>query len=115
MAKSVSFSSNPRNKPSPEDLDAFVHGGKGEGADSRPSVSAQAPSATATSPEAMADPTGVTETVRPSPPSKVPMKRLTFDISADLHRRMRMDCVSRGIDMAEDLRRILADNWPQKD
>lgn len=43
------------------------------------------------------------------------MKRLTFDIPADLHRRMRMDCVSRGIDMAEDLRRILAENWPPKD
>ena len=26
MAKQVTFASNPRQKPSPEDLDAFVHG-----------------------------------------------------------------------------------------
>jgi hypothetical protein len=42
------------------------------------------------------------------------MKRLTFDIPADLHRRIRINCVERGIDMAEDLRRILQEHYPPK-
>ena len=86
MAKSVAFPSNPRNKPSPEDLDAFVQGGKSEPAPTPSPVAAP----------------------------KMPMKRLTFDIPADLHRRIRISCVERGIDMAEDLRRILAEHYPPK-
>jgi hypothetical protein len=86
MAKSVTFNPNPRKKPDAADLDAFVQGRGGEG------------------PRA-----------EPEPPApKMPMKRLTFDIAADLHRRIRISCVERGIDMAEDLRRILADHYPPK-
>jgi hypothetical protein len=40
------------------------------------------------------------------------MKRLTFDIAADLHKRIRMTCLERGKDMAEELRRILEENFP---
>jgi hypothetical protein len=86
MSKSVSINPNPRNKPQSDAsaLDAFVQGG-----DARPS---QAP--------------------KPTPAGKVPMKRLTFDIAADLHKRIRMTCLERGKDMAEELRRILNENFP---
>jgi hypothetical protein len=92
MAKQVTFNPNPRQKPDPADLDAFVMGREGQG--HRP-ASEPLPA--------------------PEPPApKVPMKRLTFDIDAALHRRIRISCVERGIDMAEDLRRILADHFPPK-
>ena len=42
---------------------------------------------------------------------KVPMKRLTFDIPADLHMRMKLDCVSNGKDMAEELRAMIEARW----
>ena len=41
-----------------------------------------------------------------------PTKRLTFDIAADLHKRIRMTCLDRGKDMAEELRRILEEHFP---
>lgn len=44
--------------------------------------------------------------------SKPPMKRLTFDIDAALHKRIRMTCLERDKDMAEEIRRILAENFP---
>ncbi len=91
MAKSVTFNPNPRNKPDPAHLDAFVQGRGGEGPRPEPPPPA------------------------PEPPApKMPMKRLTFDIDAALHRRIRINCVERGIDMAEDLRRILAEHYPPK-
>jgi hypothetical protein len=43
---------------------------------------------------------------------KTPMKRLTFDIAANLHKRIRMTCLDRGKDMAEELRRLLEENFP---
>ena len=94
MAKSVTFNTNPRKKPEPEDLDAFVQGRGGEASRHEP----QTPSTPVPAP----------------PPPKTPMKRLTFDIDAALHRRIRINCVERGIDMAEDLRRILAEHYPPK-
>lgn len=96
MAKSVTFNPNPRKKPDAADLDAFVQGRGGEGA--RPE--SEPPPAPAPTPE--------------PPAPKMPMKRLTFDIDAALHRRIRINCVERGIDMAEDLRRILGEHYPPK-
>jgi hypothetical protein len=55
------------------------------------------------------------ERIQPSsqqPVEKKPLKRLTFDIAADLHKRIRMTCLDRGKDMAEELRRILEENFP---
>ena len=75
MGKTVTFSSNVRQKPTPEDLDAFVHG-------------------------------------TPPKPKVVPMKRLTFDIPADLHRRMKIACVHEGRDMAEVIRELLTTRFP---
>jgi hypothetical protein len=40
------------------------------------------------------------------------IRRLTFDIDAALHKRIRMACLERGNDMAEELRRILQENFP---
>ena len=81
--KSISFDTNPRNKPqqSANALDAFVHG------------------------------TVSQDTVIEKSPAKKPLKRLTFDIDATLHKRIRMTCLGRGKDMAEELRRILEENF----
>jgi len=85
MAKQVTFASNPRNKPAPADLDAFVHGSR----------SLQP------------------ESTHPEPPvPKVPMKRLTFDIPADLHKRMKLACVQEGKDMAVVIREMLEARFP---
>ena len=90
MAKEVTFASNPRPKPAPEDLDAFVHG----------NTLSTAP----TPPEPVAAPA--------SAPPKVSMKRLTFDIPADTHMRMKLACVREGKDMAEELRAMIEKRWP---
>ena len=52
----------------------------------------------------------------PAPPvaEKVPMKRLTFDIAADLHKRIRLACVQNDVDMATAIRRLLAEHFPEQ-
>ena len=85
MAKQVTFASNPRQKPSPEDLDAFVHG--------KP-------------------PDPVVQDDGPLSAPKMPMKRLTFDIPADLHRRMKIACVQDGREMAAVIREMLEARFP---
>jgi hypothetical protein len=65
------------------DLDAFVHG------------NAQSQ-----------EPAPVSAT---SPPR---MKRLTFDIPAELHMRLKIACAREGKDMAEALRELIAQRWP---
>jgi hypothetical protein len=97
--KTVPFG-NPR-RPAPEELDAFVHGNKPAGQ--------PAPSAIAT-PEPTA--AVVEEAPKPAPAPKVPMKRLTFDIPATTHMRMKLACVGEGKDMAEELREMIEQRWP---
>lgn len=82
-AKSVTFNPNPRNKPQ---------------ADTK-ALDAFVHGKTA-------------QTTEGPPTEKKPLKRLTFDIDADLHKRIRMTCLQRGKDMAEELRRILEENFP---
>lgn len=41
------------------------------------------------------------------------MKRLTFDIPASLHRRIKVSCAMRGVKMADDLREILNHHYPE--
>lgn len=77
--KTVPFG-NPR-RPAPEELDAFVHG-------SNPPVQTTLASVTALPPAAVTE-----EAPRPAPVLKVPMKRLTFDIPATTHMRMKLACV----------------------
>lgn len=40
-----------------------------------------------------------------------PTKRLTFDIDAELHLRIRLDCTRRGVNMSDEIRRMLAERW----
>jgi hypothetical protein len=97
--KTVPFG-NPR-RPAPEDLDAFVHGNK--------PVEQPQPAAVA----APSHPPVVVEEPRsPAPVPKVPMKRLTFDIPATTHMRMKLACVGEGKDMAEELRAMIEQRWP---
>jgi hypothetical protein len=76
---------NPRNKPQPNTsaLDAFVNGD-----------------------------TEHQPTTKEQPVERKPLKRLTFDIAADLHKSIRMTCLERDKDTAEELRRILEENFP---
>lgn len=83
MTKSVTIKANPRNKPAADPRALDVFV---QGEDERSATAVKAP--------------------------KVPMKRLTFDVAADLHKRIRMTCLERGKDMAEELRRILQENFP---
>jgi len=41
-------------------------------------------------------------------------KRLTLDVSEDLHRRIKMSCVGQGELMADVLREILEKSFPDK-
>lgn len=97
--KTVPFG-NPR-RPAPDALDAFVRGNNP--ADQSP-------------PAAIAAPTPPTSVVEEAPRSasvpKVPMKRLTFDIPATTHMRMKLACVGEGRDMAEELRAMIEQRWP---
>jgi plasmid stability protein len=42
------------------------------------------------------------------------MKRLTIDVTEDLHRRIKMICAAHGLKMADELRRILEERFPDK-
>jgi hypothetical protein len=42
-----------------------------------------------------------------------PMKRLTIDVPATLHRRIKAQCAWRGVKMADEIRRILAEQFPE--
>jgi hypothetical protein len=48
----------------------------------------------------------------PAPAMQRRMKRLTFDIPADLHMRMKIGCARERKDMAEALRELIAQRWP---
>jgi hypothetical protein len=47
-----------------------------------------------------------------APADKTPMKRLTFDIKADLHKRIRRTCLEKDVDMAAEIRRVLEREFP---
>jgi len=98
--KTVPFG-NPR-RPAPEELDAFVHG---------KTPAEQSPSAAVAAPP-QSPPAVLEEAPRPAPVPKVPMKRLTFDIPATTHMRMKLACVGEGKDMAEELRVMIERRWP---
>lgn len=42
-------------------------------------------------------------------------RRITFDIDADLHQRIRLDCVRRGVHLADEMRAIVSAAYSQKD
>ncbi len=48
-----------------------------------------------------------------APPVNVSLVRLTFDISQDLHQRIKISCARKGIKrMTVELRRILEEHFP---
>jgi len=50
---------------------------------------------------------------RSQDPASEPMKRLTIDISADLHRAIKTACAMNGTKMAEEIRQLLAQKYLQ--
>ena len=42
------------------------------------------------------------------------MKRLTFDISESLHRRIKSQCAVRGVKMTDELRALLEKHFPEQ-
>ena len=44
---------------------------------------------------------------------EIKMKRLTIDIPQDLHSRIKVDCAARGKKMADEIREILNQKFPQ--
>lgn len=48
-----------------------------------------------------------TEMHSASTQEKVPVKRLTIDISADLHRHIKASCAMRGTRIADEIRQLL--------
>jgi hypothetical protein len=57
--------------------------------------------------------------LEPVPPAKpverpVDMKRFTIDVPADLHRRIKAQCATEGVKMADVLREMLETRFPVK-
>lgn len=44
---------------------------------------------------------------------KASTKRLTFDLDAALHLRMKLDCTQRDVKMSDEIRRLLEERWPE--
>lgn len=49
-----------------------------------------------------------------NPEKSKAMKRLTVDISEDLHRKIKADCAMRGIKIADMVRQLLANKYDSK-
>jgi hypothetical protein len=50
------------------------------------------------------------------PDAEAPMmKRFTIDVPDTLHRRIKAQCALRGVKMADEIRRILAEQFPESD
>jgi hypothetical protein len=45
-------------------------------------------------------------------PPAVKMKRFTIDVPQELHARVKIACAQRGLNMADELRRILERDFP---
>lgn len=41
------------------------------------------------------------------------MKRLTIDVPADLHQRIKIGCTKRGLKMADEIRKLLEKEFPE--
>ncbi len=51
------------------------------------------------------------EPVLAKPPTEK-MKRFTFDVPETLHRRIKVWCAEQGVDMADEMRRLLLEHFP---
>lgn len=89
MAKQIIIPPKPaRPAPAAADLDSWVEGVRSSG----PAVSNAAPP--------------------PAPEPPQPLRRLNVDITLDLHRRIKVACALRGVNMADEVRRLLEDEFP---
>lgn len=43
----------------------------------------------------------------------IPLKRLTIDIPQELHRRVKSQCATRGLKMADEVRALLEKHFPK--
>ena len=48
------------------------------------------------------------------PATRERTKRLTLDVRESLHRRIKVTCAAKGEDMADELRRILEEKFPEQ-
>jgi hypothetical protein len=55
---------------------------------------------------------GVEPHLSAATPPTVKMKRFTIDVPQDLHARVKVACAQRGLNMADELRRILEREFP---
>jgi len=85
MSKKVKFTPKPTTAP-PPNADAWVSGAL---ADSAPAEKSRAQP--------------VAETT----------KRFTIDVAESLHRRIKIRCAEKGVDMNVEIRRLLNENFPQ--
>ena len=54
---------------------------------------------------------GTAEPAKPAKPD-VPTKRLTVDVPEDLHRRIKVDCAGKGVQISDVVRDILFKEFP---
>jgi ParG len=45
-------------------------------------------------------------------PAPAKTKRFTFDVSEALHRRVKARCAEKGVDIADEMRRLLEQHFP---
>ena len=114
--KTVQMSTNPRKRhePDPALLDALVQGKKIAAEPEPASEPIREQGSAAAARQEISVPQTVAQAVaQPTPAApKEAMKRLTFDIPAPLHKRIRRKCVDLEVDMAVELRRILDLHFP---
>lgn len=94
MTKKVLFPTKPQGAPAPPTADEWVA-----------QAGANANSG-ANNPEAAGDGTA---TAAPEP-----LKRLTLDIPATLHTRIKSQCALRGVKMVEEIRLVLENHFVEK-
>ena len=94
MSKTVSIGKRPAARPSAEAIDKWMEGKAADGAGD------PAPAAVAQKPDAAEKP------VSPK------MKRLTIDIPDNLHRRVKSRCGQDGLRMADVIRDLLEQRFP---
>jgi hypothetical protein len=59
--------------------------------------------------------TGAVDSEANKPPSQPTekLKRFTFDVPESLHRRIKAQCAAKGVDMAEEMRHLLLEHFPE--
>lgn len=95
MSKKVSFGAKPQAAAQQNPDDWVSSGGSSNGTSSP----AGAASAAAAAVEQQQAARGIT-------------KRLTFDISVDLHTRVKVQCARKGVKVADELRLLLEEHFP---